>query len=255
LRRALRRIEERARPAHSPESEAGASAAVAHDLRNQLALAALECGRIAAQATARQQDLRGVETALRAARELCAVLLGSGIAQASPHGARVEVEASALPNGELELTVRDGGAGMNVEQLARSMRAGASGHGGAGYGSASVLACVERMDAVLEIESEPGRGTRARLLVPGACIARRAALAFVDPDPHATPSEEPRSSAPEHDALSVRDVGALERALARRAVERVVARRTLPARERARLEASAVAALRAVVGERAPPGR
>jgi hypothetical protein len=50
-----------------------------------------------------------------------------------------------------------------------------SGRGSTGLGIASVLQCVDELGGTLELRTAPGRGTRARLLVPDAALTRTGA--------------------------------------------------------------------------------
>lgn len=78
---------------------------------------------------------------------------------ATPSGGSVKLEADAEESGTIRITVSDEGRGMNRKDLERLLRAGES-RGGTGFGTSSVLACVERLAADLEVESKPAAGTK-----------------------------------------------------------------------------------------------
>jgi signal transduction histidine kinase len=98
--------------------------------------------------------------------------LVSNALRASAPGSRVRVTARRRPGSELRIEVRDRGVGMAPDELERCLRPGVSGSGGTGWGTASVIDCVEQLGARLELESEPGWGTRARVYLPIAASAR-----------------------------------------------------------------------------------
>ena len=81
---------------------------------------------------------------------------------ATPNGSQVRVQAKSVGGGGVELSVADEGHGMSRAELERLLRAGES-RGGTGFGTSSVLACVEEMAGELVVESEPGKGTRFTL--------------------------------------------------------------------------------------------
>lgn len=92
----------------------------------------------------------------------CVRNLVTNALEASRVGGAVEVELRE-ELGSLVLEVRDQGRGMSAGELRRCLAPGTSSGSGTGFGTASILACVERMGALLEIESVPGSGTLARL--------------------------------------------------------------------------------------------
>ena len=111
-----------------------------------------------------------VRIALRCAPDLAAVfeerllkrilrnLLLNALA-ATPAGSSVRLEATRSGERHVDLSVVDEGRGMGPSELDRLLRAGES-LGGTGFGTSSVLACVERLAADLDVESEPAAGTR-----------------------------------------------------------------------------------------------
>ncbi|MFT7668327.1 MAG: signal transduction histidine kinase [Planctomycetota bacterium] len=83
---------------------------------------------------------------------------------ATPSGGGVKLEAKAGESGSVHITIADEGRGMNEAELERLLRAGESA-GGTGFGTSSVLACVQAMAASMNVHSEPGCGTRFELQV------------------------------------------------------------------------------------------
>lgn len=78
---------------------------------------------------------------------------------------RIELARS---DGTLELTVRDDGVGFDVQRIL---------DGAAGRGNLGLVGMTERVEilgGVLNLESEPGRGTRIRIALPLAAPAARA---------------------------------------------------------------------------------
>jgi signal transduction histidine kinase len=64
------------------------------------------------------------------------------------------------------IEVIDEGPGLSHEGVRSLFAPGRSGGGGTGWGTASVLQSVRELDATLELETAPGRGTTARILLP-----------------------------------------------------------------------------------------
>jgi two-component system sensor histidine kinase RegB len=105
---------------------------------------------------------RGLERALR-------VLLRNAL-QASADGSPVSLRARAGPAG-VELEVEDRGAGMAPEVLARAGEPFFTTKDpglGSGLGLFLARALVEQLGGALDLESEPGRGTTARIVLPAA---------------------------------------------------------------------------------------
>jgi two-component system sensor histidine kinase RegB len=88
--------------------------------------------------------------------------------QASPHGAHVDVEAR-LDQGLCRIAVRDFGTGMSDDVLARAgepfFTTKEPGEG-MGLGLFLTRVVVERAGGQMQLESHPGRGTTAILLLP-----------------------------------------------------------------------------------------
>lgn len=93
-------------------------------------------------------DVETRESLFRSLREL--------LINVARHAQTHEVEVSLVPaGGLLTVTVEDGGIGFDVDQ-----------RGTAGFGLVGTRERIEALGGRLEIDSAPGRGTRARLVVP-----------------------------------------------------------------------------------------
>jgi hypothetical protein len=138
------------------------------------------------------------------------------------------VRVVVRPDGvhDLVVDVLDEGRGMAPAELRRCVQSGQSGRGSTGLGLSSVLDCVERMGAVLELRSLRGEGTTARLTLPGVLGPPASALLVVDPEPQTV---EPRG------IRVVERVASAITLVLNGTIESVVARRTVPTHERARL--------------------
>lgn len=91
----------------------------------------------------------------------------------TPEGGSVTVEAEVAPDGDLLLRVVDTGIGMTQEQLRKAMRpfeqidsAFNRKYEGTGLGLPIIDALMRLHGGAVEIDSEPGRGTRATLRFP-----------------------------------------------------------------------------------------
>jgi two-component system LytT family sensor kinase len=85
---------------------------------------------------------------------------------------RIEILGADLDT-DVELTVKDGGAGMTAEEAAAALNGQ-----GAGIGLANVQARLQSTfgpEYGLEVESTPGEGTTVRMLVPKFRAGVRAA--------------------------------------------------------------------------------
>jgi DNA-binding response OmpR family regulator/two-component sensor histidine kinase len=105
--------------------------------------------------------------------EQIALNLISNALKYSPRGADVNVSLSAEEDG-LVLTVSDTGPGIDpseheavFERFHRAQEAQASGQDGAGIGLALVRETVEALGGSIELDSEPGRGSAFRVVLPG----------------------------------------------------------------------------------------
>ena len=98
-----------------------------------------------------------------------AVALISNAAHATPAGQRIRIEI-AEANGEARLTVTDEGAGMPDEIKARAFDAFFTTRSGEalGLGLSTARAIVERHGGRITLESAPGRGTTATVVLPAA---------------------------------------------------------------------------------------
>ena len=85
--------------------------------------------------------------------------LVSNAIEATPDGGAVELEAASRADGEIVLSVRDEGRGIAREDLRDLLRAGRSGSGGSGLGTASVRECVRRLGGRLQVRSRARAGT------------------------------------------------------------------------------------------------
>ena len=92
----------------------------------------------------------------------------------TPTGGRVEVTTSAGPSGTARIEVADNGPGIAGEHLARIFerfyrvdKARSRELGGTGLGLSIVKHLAEGMGASVSVESEPGRGSRFIVTLPG----------------------------------------------------------------------------------------
>lgn len=88
---------------------------------------------------------------------------------AMPEGGRIRVATRPLGTGEVELEVQDDGMGMVPEQLTRIFEPfyTTKAHGeGTGLGLSMVLGIVQAHQGRIEVESQPGRGSRFRITLP-----------------------------------------------------------------------------------------
>jgi signal transduction histidine kinase len=94
--------------------------------------------------------------------------LARNAVQAMPEGGLLRISVASHASG-LELLVEDSGVGIPPENLARVFQPFFSTRkGGSGLGLALVKSTADRLGGRVELESEPGRGTRARVLLPAA---------------------------------------------------------------------------------------
>ncbi len=97
----------------------------------------------------------------------------------TPNGGRVTLQWRELPHGGAEFAVQDEGVGVAPEHLPRLTerfyRVDASrsrGTGGTGLGLAIVKHVLQRHGAELDIQSQPGQGSRFAIRVPAAQLQR-----------------------------------------------------------------------------------
>lgn len=86
--------------------------------------------------------------------------------EATPSGGGVKLKAT-VEDSRVSITIADEGCGMSRYELDQLLRAGES-KGGTGFGTTSVLSCVQRLAADLDVESEPAAGTSFTLCLEGA---------------------------------------------------------------------------------------
>jgi signal transduction histidine kinase len=122
----------------------------------------------------------GVEVSVQAAAEIGTLadrdLLRQAIANVAENSAKHtrsgEIVLEARQNGTMtEIEIRDTGPGMSDEEQARAFHRffrASNGTDGFGLGLAIAEEAARAIDGTIELESEPGRGTRVRLAVPSA---------------------------------------------------------------------------------------
>ena len=112
----------------------------------------------------------------RMLRQILINLLGNAIRH-TQSGGRVELSIAPTASGDIAVTVVDSGIGMSAAMLSTALRPFASSdpmlarrEGGAGLGLPIAQALAERHGGRIEIESTPGVGTTARLVLPAARV-------------------------------------------------------------------------------------
>jgi signal transduction histidine kinase len=121
-----------------------------------------------------------VRADLAALTRLVRNLLSNALEASFPES-EVRVDASADGAGVV-LSVRDSGRGIAPERAAELFTAGVSGSGGSGWGTSVVCEALADLDAELELESEPGRGTCVSVRLLAARPTEQARCVYVDPD-------------------------------------------------------------------------
>ena len=103
-------------------------------------------------------------------------LVSNAVRYTPPHG-RILVRWQALPDGRVELAVRDSGPGIAPEHLSRLTerfyrvdRSRSRETGGTGLGLAIVKHVAQRHGAELRIESTPGAGSTFAIVFPAARV-------------------------------------------------------------------------------------
>ncbi len=130
----------------------------------------------------RLADPPEIELAGREAELVSAVTnLVNNALRYTPTGGHIEIACAVKPDGSAEIEVRDSGPGIAREHLPRLTErfyrvdgSRSRDTGGTGLGLAIVKHVVQRHGGVLEIESEPGHGSRFRLLLPAGRVRVRA---------------------------------------------------------------------------------
>ncbi len=156
--------------ARAPELEETRPAEVAEDVVASFAGAAtrkdigLRC---------HDQGAPGVVTDPERLRRILENLVDNAV-KYTPTGGRVEVTTSAGPDGSAQVEVADNGPGIAGEHLARIFerfyrvdRARSRELGGTGLGLSIVKHLAEGMRASVSVESEPGKGSRFIVTLPG----------------------------------------------------------------------------------------
>ncbi len=92
--------------------------------------------------------------------------LVSNAIEATPDGGAVELEAAPESAGEIDVSVRDEGRGIARADLRALLRAGRSGSGGSGLGTASVRDAVRSLGGRLLVRSRPRAGTEFVMRLP-----------------------------------------------------------------------------------------
>ncbi|MDE1950055.1 MAG: phosphate regulon sensor histidine kinase PhoR [Burkholderiales bacterium] len=102
----------------------------------------------------------------------------------TPEGGRIEVRWSPRADGGAELDVIDSGAGIAREHLPRLTErfyrvdgSRSRETGGTGLGLSIVKHVIQRHGGEIDIQSEIGKGSRFRLVFPGARLRQRAGVA------------------------------------------------------------------------------
>ena len=111
-------------------------------------------------------------TADRLALKQMLINLVSNAIKFTPDGGRIDIRTEITADGNLALSVADSGAGMNQEELEQAV--GAFGQtnegrkaGGTGLGLTLTAALAHLHGGRLDIDSAPGEGTTATIVVPG----------------------------------------------------------------------------------------
>lgn len=124
----------------------------------------------------------GVEVSVQAAADIGTLadrdLLRQAIANVAENSAKHtrsgEIVLEARENGTMtEIEIRDTGPGMSDEERARAFHRffrASNGTDGFGLGLAIAEEAARAIGGTIELDSEPGRGTRVRLAVPSAKI-------------------------------------------------------------------------------------
>nr|WP_305123174.1 PAS domain-containing sensor histidine kinase [Roseomonas sp. GC11] len=109
----------------------------------------------------------------RRLRQVLINLLSNAV-KFTPAGGSIRLGATPLPEGGVEIHVRDTGIGIAPEQLERAFEpfvqletTHARRYSGSGLGLYLARALAQSMGALLTLESRPGEGTTARLRLPG----------------------------------------------------------------------------------------
>lgn len=121
------------------------------------------------------KDIPAIVADARSLKQILLNLASNAIKFSVEAGGEVEISATMDAAGAVHIAVRDTGPGMDAEDLKRAMepyRRTKSGRGreGTGLGLPLARALTEANKAQFALESEPGKGTTARLTFPSALV-------------------------------------------------------------------------------------
>ncbi|NBC31493.1 MAG: ABC transporter substrate-binding protein [Alphaproteobacteria bacterium] len=126
---------------------------------------------------------QAVEADSRALKQMLVNLLSNAV-KFTPQGGHIAVTAQGLPDGALALAVSDTGMGISPEDLeivVKPFQQGWAGRRsperGTGLGLTLVKSLIEIHGGRLELDSRPGCGTEARLVLPAARVRRSSSSA------------------------------------------------------------------------------
>ena len=108
-------------------------------------------------------DPRALQTAL--------LELATNARDAMPQGGRLAIRTASAADNLLMIEVADSGAGMTPEAMARAFEPllpGGEGPKPAGLGLHIVERCVRQAGGRVELDSQPGKGTRVTMYLPAA---------------------------------------------------------------------------------------
>jgi len=132
---------------------------------------------VAAGAESAEVELAGLEAELFSA----VANLANNAVRYTPEGGRVDITWHLRNDGSGEIEVRDSGIGIAREHLPRLTErfyrvdgSRSRDTGGTGLGLSIVKHVMQRHGGALEIDSEPGKGSRFRLVLPAGRVRRRA---------------------------------------------------------------------------------
>jgi len=114
------------------------------------------------------------QTGALADRDLLYRAISNAAENSAKHTQRGEIVLEARENGTTtEIEIRDTGPGMSSEEQERAFQRfyrSSNGTEGFGLGLAIAEEAVRALDGTIQLESEPGEGTRVRVAVPNAKI-------------------------------------------------------------------------------------
>jgi signal transduction histidine kinase len=134
------------------------------------------------EVASRLDPVDGVEVKVRSSEQTGALadrdLLEQAIANVAENSAKHtqagEIVLEARGNGTMtEIEIRDTGPGMSEEERERAFHRfyrSSNGADGFGLGLAIAEEAIRAIDGTIELDSEPGAGTRVRMVVPSAKI-------------------------------------------------------------------------------------